>query len=96
MKLKPLKLDTSMRDKHLELRDGKYYFINSTGNETELLGMHCKAFHLDGAYYFQYDAGHFMSKFINVKISKDEFLSLRSSDISFDDLHEKYAKSTSS
>jgi len=91
--LKPLKIDTSKRDRHLDLRDGEYYFCNAQGNETELLGIHCKAFYADGAYFFQFDSGHFATKFANAKITEEEFLALRRGEISFDKLHKKYAKS---
>ncbi|MEJ6405111.1 hypothetical protein [Yoonia sp. 2307UL14-13] len=92
MKLKPLKIDTEKRDRHLELRDGEYYFCNAKGSETELLGMHCKAFCSDGAYFFQFDSGHYMTKFVNAEMTKKEFIALRSGEISFDKLNKKYAK----
>lgn len=92
LKLKPLKIDTSKRNRHLELRGGEYYFCNAKGNETELLGMHCKAFLSDGAYFFQFDSGHFKTKFINAEITEKEFTALRSGEISFDKLNKKYSK----
>ncbi|WP_085902372.1 hypothetical protein [Kiloniella majae] len=93
MKLKPLKIDTSKRDRHLELRGDEYYFCNAKGNEDELLGMHCKAFLSDGKYFFQFDSGHFMTKFVNAEMAEEDFMMLRSGKISFDKIHKKYAKS---
>lgn len=92
MRLKPLKIDTSQRDRHLELSGGEYYFCNAEGNETELLGMHCKAFYSDGAYFLQFDSGHFATKFTDVKIMEEEYIALRSGEISFDKLYKKYSK----
>ena len=92
MKLKPVKIDTSQRDRHLELREGEYYFCNARGNEKELLGMHCKAFHSDGVYFFQFDSGHLATKFTDVEIMEEEFLALRRGEISFDKIYKKYSK----
>ena len=94
MKLKPLKIDSSKRGAHLRKRNGKFYFYNSNGYETELLGMHCKAFSADQKYYFSFDAGHFKTKFIDVEISEDDFISLRNGQISFDEIQNKYAVQT--
>jgi len=92
MKLKPLNIDTSKRDRHLEIRGGEYYFRDARGNENELLGMHCMAFHSDGSYFFQFDVGHFATKFVNAEITEEEFTALRNGEISFDKLNKKYAK----
>jgi len=56
--------------------------------------MHCKAFHSDGAYFFQFDSGHLATKFTDVKISEEEFVALRSGEISFDKLCKRYSKFT--
>lgn len=92
MKIKPLKIDTSQRDRNLEIREGEYYFCNARGNETELLGMHCKAFYSDGAYFFRFDSGHFATKLTDVKIMEEEFVALRSGEISFDKIYKKYSE----
>jgi hypothetical protein len=92
VKLKLLKIDTSKRDSHLEMRGGEYYFCNAEGNETELVGMHCKAFYSNGSYFFQFDSGHFTTKFVNAEITEEEYIALRNGEISFDKLNKKYAK----
>ena len=95
MKLNPVKIDTSQRDKHLCKRGGKYFFSNATGAETELKGMHCKAYKLKGKYFFQFDEGHFMTKFVDVETTEDDFVLLRSGLLSFEDLQHKCARAGS-
>lgn len=91
MKLKPLNIDTSKRDQNLELRGGEYYFCNAQGNETELLGMHCKVFCSDGEYFIRFDSGHFATKFIDTKITEEDFVALRDGKISFDKVYKNYS-----
>ncbi len=89
MKLKPVNVDKSQRDKHLSKKDGKYFFTDATGAETELKGKHCKAYKLNDKYYFQFDQGHFITQFVDVEISEVDFNSLRNGLLSFDDLQTK-------
>ena len=87
-----MEIDTSKRDRHLEIRDGEYYYRGAQGTETELLGLHCKALHSDNGYFFQFDTGHFTTKFAKVEITEDEFIALRNGDISFDSINNKYKR----
>ena len=74
---------------------GKTYYPRPqkpVSSDTEFHGAYSRAWIEDGQYYFEYDSGHFQTKFEKVQISEDEFRELQEEKISPIELARKYEK----
>ena len=60
-------------------------------SKDEIIGNYWRAWFDGKNYYFEFDEGHFASKFKVVEISREEFLEIKSGKITEKDLTAKYS-----
>jgi hypothetical protein len=74
---------------------GNTYYPKTESDEiadSEIKGSYWRAWSEDGRFFYEFDEGHFSSKFRTVEISTEDFQLLKSGKISDTDLAMKYTK----
>ncbi|ASA57919.1 hypothetical protein [Vibrio gazogenes] len=59
-------------------------------SDDEVIGNYWRVWHDGGKYFYEYDTGHFATKFDVVQISEDDFLLIKSEKLDVESLHRKY------
>lgn len=63
---------------------------NINASDEEVIGSHWRVWKQEDKYFYEYDCGHFATKFKTVEISEVDFNAIKSGDITDHDLTIKY------
>ena len=76
-----------------QVRIGKHYVPERPlGTETEVIGNYWRAWFDGSNYFFEYDSGHFATRFSAVQISKADYLSIKSGEQTDQELTKKFSR----
>lgn len=61
-------------------------------SDGEIVGSYWRAWVEGEKYYYEYDAGHFATKFKKVEISKEDFIMVKTGEMAGEYLRDKYSR----